>query len=230
MKKLPLLFLILLCAKTALPQDCGGMVPGMNISAATTSCIKGSFYRPEVPEKFRSNPNVIEYEKNFVITYKPYFTQGDPEKFKQWVDTSEKRDGRTVIGNEQQAFFENTGLLPGVSYNVCVYTSCNGKLFGPLCNNTTTTLEPPYIIERDTLSSIPGAYFFIPKPKTNVIADDIILEYRADDSAEWTIMHPNPSGFIIRDMKPGHVYFAKYKVVYRHGTESSWSDEIIIKI
>lgn len=230
MKKLLLFFFCVCAIHPLFSQDCGGMVPGMNISAATTSCIKGSFYRPEIPEKYWSDPKVPEYEANFVITYKAYFSQGDQEKFRQWVDTSEKRDGRTVIGNQHEALFENTGLLPGVSYMVCIYTSCHGKLIGPLCYHTTTTLEAPYIMKRDSLSTIPGTYVFVPKPLTHVIADDIILEYRCDDTNEWTIMHPSPYGFTIRDMKPGHVYFAKYKVIYRHGTESSWSDEVIIKI
>lgn len=229
MKKLVLFILLAMPVYAALPQGCGGMPTGMNLSAVTTSCIKGSFYRPEVPEKYRSDPNEIEYEKYFVISYRAYFTQGDPDKFYAIVDTSEQRYGRTVIGNAHQAFFENTGLWPGVSYEVCVYTSCDAQLVGPLCYSTTTTLEAPYDIKRDSLSDIPGKYFFEPRKDTHVLADDVVLEYRASNTAAWTTLHPSPYGFVIPDIQPGQTYLARYKVIYAHGTESHWSDPMIIQ-
>ncbi len=208
-------------------DECGGAPTGMNLVVYSTSCIKGMFFRPSLPEKFWNDPKVREYEKNFLIKYKPYFSQGNQDVFYKTVDTVPTYIDRQVVGTEHEASFEFKSLLPGVSYEFCIYTMCKGEKIGPLCYFATTTLEAPYILKFDSLSQTSGRYKFEYKPDTYVIPNDIILEYR-EKSEDWKIKHVNFGSVYFEDLKPNHTYFARYKVVYDHGVESEYSNILIV--
>lgn len=208
-------------------QDCGAGPTGMNLVVSTSTCIKGMFYRPLIEKKYWNDPKVPEYWKYFVISRKPYFTQGNNEDFIKYVDTTTVYFDHQEVENRHEAYFFQTDLYPGVSYQYCIYTYCEEKKYGALCYAKTTTLEPPYILKFDSVSDHLGIFKFIYKKDVNVLPKEIIFQYREKDEG-WITKSVNFGNIYLEDLKPGHVYIARYKVIYYHGVETDYCDEKFI--
>jgi len=227
MKKILFLLLMGFFCKSLIAQECGNGPTGMNLIVKSTSRIEGMFYRPLIDKKYWRDPMIPEYWKDYVISVKPYFSQGNKEAFYKNIDTTKKYIDRQVVGSEHEAYFDFNSLYPGVSYEICIYAYCEGKKYGALCQSKTMTLEPPYILKFDSVSNQLGIFKFKYKPYVSVLPKDIIFEYR-EKNEDWKIMNVNFGSIYLEDLKPGHVYFARYKVTYDHGVETNYSDEMMI--
>jgi hypothetical protein len=227
MKKIMFFLLMGFFCESLIAQECGNGPTGMNLIAKSTSTIEGMFYRPLIDKKYWSDANIPEYWKFYVISVKPYFSQGNMEAFYKNVDTTTRFIDHQVVGPEHEAEFDFKSLFPGVSYEVCIYAYCEGKKYGALCQSKTTTLEPPYILKFDSISDHLGIFKFEYKPGVSVIPKDIIFEYR-EKNEDWKIKNVNFGSIFMEDLKPGHIYLARYKVTYDHGVETDYSDEMVI--
>lgn len=231
MKKCIIALLLIVYAYLSFGQDCGGAPTGMNITNLSTTAMRVQFYRPLKPEKYWSNKDIKEYEPNFKITYKVYFNQvGRPEWVKD-IDTSLVEKSVQITANEHSSTYDILGLIPGLSYEVCIYTNCgNNKFAGPLCYFSTLTSEAPCTLEFTPSSATAGRFKFVYKPFTNVFAKQIVFEYR-ENSGDWKIVDVDDSNSVyIDDFKPGSTYFARIKFVYYKDVVSSYSDILMFSL
>lgn len=231
MKKLIFIILLGIITNTSFGQDCGGAPTGMNITNLSTTAMRVQFYRPLKPEKYWSNKDIKEYESYFQIRYKVYFNQAGRPDWVKDIDTSVIEKSFQITANEHSSTYDILGLIPGLSYEVCIYTNCgNNKFAGPLCYFSTLTSEAPCTLEFSPSSTTAGRFKFIYKPFTNVLAKQIIFEYR-EQNGDWKIVDVNDGNSVyIDDFKPGSTYFARIKFVYYNDVVSSYSDILLFSL
>lgn len=233
MKSLPaVLCLLLLIVQDLIAQDsadCGGMVTGMNAISTTCTAVKVGFFRPLRPSKFWSNKNEPEYESNFTIVYRPYFSQAQTAEWVKDIDTSAKEHSFQLTKNEHNSFWEFIDLIPGMSYEFCIYTRCGQDKAGPLCHFATTSNEAPCKLEINQTAGNSASFKIKYNDKTNIFAKQILLEYREKDG-NWKQMEINDSySAYIPDLKTGAVYYARVKFVYYNDVVSPYSNEVVFK-
>ncbi|MEI6765639.1 MAG: hypothetical protein WCM76_08355 [Bacteroidota bacterium] len=209
-------------------NDCGGAVTGMDLTVLSTSALRVQFWRPLIDEKYWPTKGVPEYEHYFQIKAKPYFSQSNNANWYKDVDTSTIVKGFQISANEHSSTYDLISLLPGVSYDVCIYTVCRNSLIGPLCFHSTTSLEAPCKLEYSRIDETSGNFKFKYNEFTNVVAKQILFEYR-EKNGEWKVVEVNDSNSVyISDLKPGETYFARIKFVYYNNVESNYSDILIL--
>ncbi len=210
-------------------EDCSGAVTGMNALAVTCTAVRVQFYRPLKPSKFWSQKNEPEYESNFTIVYKPYFSQAQTGDWVKDVDTSEKEHSFQITKNEHSSYWEFIDLIPGMSYEFCIYTRCGQEKIGPLCHFATTSNEAPCKFEINQTAGNAASFRIKYNDKTNIFAKQILLEYREKDG-DWKQTEINDSySAYISGLKTGAVYYARVKFVYYNNVVSPYSNEVVFK-
>ncbi|MBK8953417.1 MAG: hypothetical protein IPM85_15305 [Chitinophagaceae bacterium] len=218
MKKLLIVILgfILLHTETTAQntEDCSGGVTGMNALAITCSAVKVQFYRPLRPSKFWSNKNEKEYEANFTIVYKPYFSQAITADWIKDIDTSTKEHSFQLTKNEHSSFWEFIDLIPGMSYEFCIYTRCGNLRIGPLCHFATTSNEAPCKLEINQTRDNSASFNIKYNERPTFSRKQILLEYR-EKEGDWKQIEINDSySAFISNLNAGSVYYARVKFVY----------------
>lgn len=227
MKKIILILLISLASVGVNAQDCAGMITGMNLNVLSTSTIELVFYRPLMEKKYWRDSNTPQYESDFLVTCKPYFTHTDSAKFFEMVDTTTKQLAHQETSDNHISVKEITGLYPATNYEICVYTRCQDKLVGPMCYYAPTTKVSPCSITMDSISGTSCTFKFKYKPNTSVLPEKVYFEYR-ESSQDWKVKESySMSSIYIDDLIPNKTYFARVRFKYANYVTSDYSDILI---
>lgn len=222
--------LILFLKNAAIGQgtrDCGGAVTGMNASPVSCSGIRVQFTRPLEPKKYWSDSRVPEYEAYYTITYKPVLPKGYNTEMLRNNDTSMKEHSFQLTANEQVSYWEFVDLLPGTTYEFCVYTRCGQTKTDPLCGTATTTNEAPCDLAITHISKEGASFDFKYHPKTIIRPNRIILEYRKE-GGKWTEKECSSSNSsFLYNLETNTTYHARLKFVYYNKLESPYTNEVV---
>jgi hypothetical protein len=207
-----LLFPVILYCQNA--EKCGGPVISMGVDLASSTTLTVGFKRPLRPKEFWHDKNKKEYENSFVIYYKPVFTLGDNSLMGKGIDTATKRYDLQLTADNDYANVDLKNLLPGTTYDVCVYTRCGQKLAGPLCSSKTTSTIAPCFIKLIRSNNSSADFTFEFYPKTSIHPTRILIEYGEGDT-NWQLMEGQSlSGFSITGLKPGKTYLIRVQFEY----------------
>lgn len=227
---IPVLAIQLLLSATICSQinyECGGAVKQMQASAISCSGIRVQFTRPLEPKKYWSDSRVPEYEAYYTITYKPVLPQGYNTELLRSNDTSLKEHSFQFTANEQASYWEYIDLLPGTTYEFCVYTRCGQVKTDPLCGTATTTNEAPCDLVVTHISKEGASFDFKYHPKTIIRPNRIILEYMKEGGkwAERECSSSNSS--FLYNLETNTTYNARLKFEYYNKLVSPYTNEVV---